>query len=150
MKGTLGRRSKMAITAFEELEQEFKKPELTMAPLIDMVFLLLIFFVVTTTFTKETGIQVDKARAATSQALPKNLMVISLDKSGQYWYDGKVRPLDETVATAVSLSKQNEDLNIVIVPDRSGQIEPLITIMDRLRAHGLTRFSLGTRRAEEQ
>jgi biopolymer transport protein ExbD len=132
------------LKAFAAFDLEIRKPEISMAPLIDMVFLLLIFFVVTTTFTKETGIKVDKARASTSQSLNKNLMIISMDRSGRYWYDGSVRPLDEIVRLALENSKRSDDLNIVIVPDRHAEIEPLIEIMDKLRARNINRFSLGT------
>ncbi len=135
----------MSSEVFDSFEMEMKKPEISMAPLIDMVFLLLIFFVVTTSFTKETGIKVDKARAATSQSInSKSIMIISMDKSGQYWYDGSSRSLDEIVAITLENNKRNRDLSIVVVPDRHAEIEPLIRIMDRLRANNISRFSLGT------
>ncbi|MFH1760903.1 MAG: biopolymer transporter ExbD [bacterium] len=134
----------MSLKAFELFGQEQKKPEITMAPLIDMVFLLLIFFVVTTTFTKETGIKVDKARAATSQSLDKNLMIISMDKNGGYWYDGSMRQLEEIVNLATQNSQKNEDMKVVIVPDKHAEIDPLVKIMDKLRANNINRFALGT------
>jgi biopolymer transport protein ExbD len=131
--------------AFESIDQSIMKAEISMTPLIDMVFLLLIFFVVTTTFTKETGIKVDKARAATSQVINRNLVIIAVDRDGFYWYDKAKRPLDEIVAIVVNQKKEIADLNVVIVPDKDGRIEPLVAIMDRLRARDITKFSLGTK-----
>jgi biopolymer transport protein ExbD len=139
----------MSIRVFDEFNLKLKKPEMTMAPLIDMVFLLLIFFVVTTTFTKETGIQVDKARATTSQHIHKNLMIISINKAGHYWYDGSRRSLEEIVDFALQQAEKVSDLNIVIVPDRQAEVDPLIRIMDKLRANHLNRFSLGTQLVNE-
>ena len=92
---------------------------------------------------------VDKARATTSQHLHKNLMVISMDREGRYWYDGSVRTLEETVALARVQADKIDNLNIVIVPDRQASVEPLIRIMDRLRANRLHRFSLGTQMTRE-
>ncbi|OGJ88595.1 MAG: hypothetical protein A2268_08010 [Candidatus Raymondbacteria bacterium RifOxyA12_full_50_37] len=140
----------MAIKAFDVMDGELRKPEISMAPLIDMVFLLLIFFAVTTNFIKESGIKVDKARAATSQPLQKDLLIVSIDDQGRYWYDGGVRTLEEVESAAVLESSKNPRLNVVLVPDRRSQVEPLITLMDRLREKNLHRFSIGTQFMEKR
>jgi biopolymer transport protein ExbD len=131
--------------AFQEFDQSISKAELSMTPLIDMVFLLLIFFAVTTNFTKETGIKVDKASTTTARILDKELLLISIDKGGNYWYNGKISSLEIIVSTTVNESKENPDLSIVLIPDKGGIVDPLIQLMDALRARGVTRFSLGTR-----
>ncbi|MBN1306300.1 MAG: biopolymer transporter ExbD [Chitinispirillaceae bacterium] len=136
--------------AFDSIAPATIKAEMTMTPLIDMVFLLLIFFVVTTTFTKETGIKVAKARAATSQIINRNLLIIAVDDKGHYWYDKSRRPLDEIVATVAAAYGENNELNIVIVPDKNGRVEPLIALMDRLRNRGISSFSLGTQAVVEK
>ncbi len=130
--------------AFDTFEDSLTKAEITMTPLIDMVFILLIFFVVTTTFNKETGIKIQKARASTSQIINKNLLTVAIDESGRYWYDKNMRTLDALVAILHDEYTNNEDLNIVIIPDKRGQVEPLITLLDKLRVKNITRFSLGT------
>jgi biopolymer transport protein ExbD len=134
----------MSLKAFDDLTEELSKPEISMAPLIDMVFLLLIFFAVTTNFIKESGIKVDKAPAATTQPLQKDLMVVSIDTDGQYWYDGSIRSLDFVIESAVAESERNPRLNIVMVPDRKSEVEPLVKLMDRLRGKNISRFSIGT------
>ena len=136
--------------AFEEFEQSLNKAKISMTPLIDMVFILLIFFVVTTTFTKETGIKVDKARASTSQILNKNLFTVAIDTKGHYWHDKKMRGLEEIVRRIITEYEKNEELNVVIIPDKAGTVEPLITLMDKLRAQNISRFSLGTQLTESQ
>ncbi len=133
--------------AFDELEAEAARAEISITPLIDMVFILLIFFVVTTTFTKETGITVDRAKASTAQAIEKNVLVVAVDQSGAYWYDGRKRELPELVTGIRREHDTRPELNIVIVPDRKGAVDPLIVLLDRLRAEGITRLSLGTRRS---
>lgn len=136
--------------AFDEFGLTIKKPEISMAPLIDMVFLLLIFFVVTTTFTKETGIKVDKARATTAQIIHKNLMVVSIDKDGKYWTDGAVRALDDIVGLVVESHQKNGELNVVVVPDKRAAVEPLIALLDQLRARNISRFSIGTQLSDKE
>jgi len=136
--------------AFDEFSLTLKKPEISMAPLIDMVFLLLIFFVVTTTFTKETGIKVDKARATTAQIIHKNLMVVSIDKDGNYWTDGAEHALDAIVGLVVESHQKNDELNVVVVPDKRAAVEPLITLLDKLRASNISRFSIGTQLSDKE
>ena len=60
-----------------------------MSPLIDCVFILLIFFIVTTTFVEETGVDVRKPRASTAQALEKDSMLIALTADGEVRYGGR-------------------------------------------------------------
>jgi biopolymer transport protein ExbD len=135
--------------AFDELEADAARAEISITPLIDMVFILLIFFVVTTTFTKETGITVDRAKAATAQAIEKNVLVVAVDRAGAYWYDGRKRKRAELVTEIRHEYDSRPELNIVIVPDRKGVVDPLIILLDRLRAEGISRISLGTRRGSE-
>lgn len=73
--------------------------EINMSPLIDMVFILLIFFIVTTTFVENTGVEVDKPEAASASNLDKNSILVAVTGKGEIVYGGKeiglggVRPL---------------------------------------------------------
>jgi biopolymer transport protein ExbD len=131
--------------AFNQNNQVIVQAELSTTPLIDMVFLLLIFFAVTTNFTKETGIQVDKANATTARIISRDLILISIDKEGNYWYDGKIQKLDLIASQVYEESRIKKEMNVVLIPDKGGNVDPLIQLMDVLRARGITKFSLGTR-----
>ena len=134
---------------FDEFDQSVERAEISMTPLIDMVFLLLIFFAVTTNFTKETGIKVDKAGTKTARILDKELLLISIDKDGNFWYNGKIQQLDIIISDVVKENKSNADMKIVLIPDKGGIVDPLIQLMDALRARGISRFSIGTRMVKE-
>jgi biopolymer transport protein ExbD len=131
--------------AFDEFDQSVKPAEISMTPLIDMVFLLLIFFAVTTNFTKETGIKVDKASTKTARILDRELLLISIDDNGNYWYNGKIQQLENLISEVVKEFKNNSDMTIVLIPDKRGIVDPLIQLMDALRARGISKFSIGTR-----
>ena len=131
--------------AFDEFDLSVKRAEISMTPLIDMVFLLLIFFAVTTNFTKETGIKVDKAGTRTARILDKELLLISVDKDGNYWYNGKIQQLENIIPEVVKEIKSKTDMTVVLIPDKGGIVDPLIQLMDALRARGISRFSIGTR-----
>ncbi|MFN2371144.1 MAG: ExbD/TolR family protein, partial [Candidatus Krumholzibacteriia bacterium] len=63
--------------------------DINMGPLIDMVFLLLIFFVVTTSFVKESGIDVQRSTAATAEVKERAGVMIGVGPEGDVWYEGK-------------------------------------------------------------
>lgn len=130
---------------FDQFNDELPKAEISMTPLIDMVFILLIFFVVTTTFTKETGINVNKAKATTATVINDELITVAIDDNGDYWYNKSVVSLDMVVNSLCEAVKNNDQANIVIIPDKNGRVEPLVTLMDRLRSRDISRFSLGTK-----
>jgi biopolymer transport protein ExbD len=135
---------------FNEFDAEISKAEISMTPLIDMVFLLLIFFAVTTNFTKETGITVDKASAVTARILNKDIVMVAIDSKGAYWYDGRVRPAAEVVTLVKEDLAGKPEMNVVLLPDKNGRIEPLIKLMDAFRMRGINRFSIGTRKETEK
>jgi len=87
------------------------------SPLLDCVFILLIFFIVKKTFVEETGVEVDKPQASSAVRLEKNSILIALTKSGEVVYGGReigtqgVRPL-------VKRMLQQEDLPVIIQADR--------------------------------
>ena len=63
--------------------------EINVSPLIDIVFILLIFFIVTTVFVEETGVEVQKPRAASAQQLERHSILIAITAEGQIVYGGK-------------------------------------------------------------
>ena len=63
--------------------------EIRMAPLIDMVFILLIFFLVTTSFVAETGITVEKPQARSSESLDKESLMVGIGPTGQVYVEGR-------------------------------------------------------------
>ena len=69
--------------------------DINISPLIDMVFILLIFFIVTTVFVEETGVEVEKPEAASAMQLDKNSVLIAVTTKGQVVYGGKERTLTD-------------------------------------------------------
>lgn len=134
---------------FSDFDGQVSRAELSMTPLIDMVFLLLIFFAVTTNFTKETGIQVDKASASTARILSRNLLLIAVDDKGNYWYNGSIQSAVSIVTMVQKEIASQPGSTVILLPDKNGRVEPLIGLMDVLRQRGITRFSIGTKKKAE-
>lgn len=115
------------------------------SPLIDCVFILLIFFIVTTTFVEETGVEVDKPQAASSVRLEKSSILIALTNKGEVVYGGRdigisgVRPL-------VKRMLQKEDIPVIIQADSASQSGLLVRIIDEAKLAGASKVSLASRK----
>ncbi len=129
------------------------EPSINLTPLIDVVFLLLIFFMVTTTFTKETRLQVNlpEAEAETLSTQSERLeIVVSRDGSfalnGQTLVNGRV----ETLLRGLALeSDGNLDLPVIIVADSQASHQSVVTAIDAIGQAGFARLSIATQRSEQ-
>jgi biopolymer transport protein ExbD len=117
------------------------------SPLIDCVFILLIFFIVTTVFVEEPGVEVDKAQAASLERLEKNSILIALTRKGEVMYANReigvngVRPQVERIL-------RKEMVPVIILADRGAPNGKLIRVIEEVkRANSQVKVSIATRRA---
>ena len=124
--------------------------EVNLTPLIDVVFLLLIFFMVTTTFDRDAKIKIDLP--TTSNAVPqaeKDKLEVIIDSQGKYFVDGKevLNNKPETLFRAMSLSLDGwggGNPALVISADANTNYQAVVTAMDIAGRLGLTNFSMAT------
>lgn len=115
--------------------------DINVSPLIDMVFILLIFFIVTTVFVEETGTDVDKPQAASAVQLEKNSILLALTSKGQIVYGGKeigvggVRPL-------VRRLTQQEPMPVIIQVDKNANAGLLVRVIDESKLGGAKNVSI--------
>ena len=129
---------------FREQSQTNEDAAIDMSPLIDCVFILLIFFIVTTTFVEETGVDVDKPVAASASDLEKNTIMIALTADNQVIYGGReigiggVQPL-------VRRMLQKESIPVIIQPDRNANAGMLVRIIDEAKLANAEKISISTK-----
>ncbi len=117
--------------------------EINMSPLIDMVFILLIFFIVTTVFVEETGVDVNKPQAASATDLEKNSILIAITENGNIVYGGKeigisgVRPI-------IRRLYQKEKMPVIIQADRKSITDTVVRVIDEAKLAGAVSVSLAT------
>lgn len=116
--------------------------DINMGPLIDMVFLLLIFFVVTTSFVKESGIDVQKSTAATAEVKERGNIMIGLTADGDVYMEGKkvdVRAIRPLIERAMA---EDPESAVVIVADKASETGAVVRVMDQCRLAGAKDVSL--------
>ena len=123
-----------------------REPGINMAPLIDMVFILLIFFIVTTTFVRETGIQVKKPKAATAESVEKESLRIGISSDGKIWFEQRRIDLLTLRSWVEKKLREKPGNPIVIVTDTGAQTGILIDVMDECRLAGADRISVASKK----
>lgn len=126
------------------LSNTLQTPEdINISPLIDMVFILLIFFIVTTTFVEETGVEVDKPEASASLALEKQSIMIAITNENKVIYGGQEIGLSG-VRSVVRRLTRTEDSPVIIQVDKAVSSEMLVRVIDESKLGGAKKVSLST------
>jgi biopolymer transport protein ExbD len=124
--------------------REEQKSEIDMSPLIDMVFILLIFFVVSTTFTKDMKIDIERPGAASASPASTKSMRIYLESNGNITIDGnRVRAWMVQSRVREFLDATGE-ASILVVTDRAVAADKLIEVVDQARLAGATNIGVAT------
>ena len=119
-----------------------EETDINLAPMLDIVFIMLIFFVVTTSFIKESGIDVNQPTAQTAERRERANILIAIAPNGEIWIDK--RPVDIRSLRAVieRLIAENPEGSVIIQGDRTAQIGQLVEVMDQVRKGGVSNVSI--------
>jgi biopolymer transport protein ExbD len=128
-------------------------PRVDITPLIDVVFLMLIFFMVSTTFDKQTQLKVDLPEAASTEtsAAEEQRIDITIDAQGQFYVNERelVRHDAETLRRSLqAIADDRTDLPVIVSGDRNAPLQSMMTVLDVAAQLGLTRLSFVARQAE--
>ncbi|MDH5444665.1 MAG: biopolymer transporter ExbD [Gammaproteobacteria bacterium] len=133
--------------------QTEEEPQLNLTPLIDVVFLLLIFFMVSTTFNKQSEISIELPEASGKPLKTEKFVIeIEIDNQGRYFVNQQ-RVKDNKVSTlkrAIRLTQgRKKTPQLIISSDRNTPYQAVVTAMDAARQLGLVNLTFATKQAEE-
>jgi biopolymer transport protein ExbD len=117
--------------------------ELNMAPLIDMVFILLIFFLVTTSFVKETGVDINRPTAATAVSKKKANILIGITKDDRIFMDRREIDIRAVRANVERALAENPEGAVIVVADRESRTGIAVNVMDECKLAGSKNVALG-------
>ena len=120
--------------------------EINISPLIDVVFILLIFFIVTTVFVDEAGVDVNKPRAATAQDLEKNSILIAVTANGQVYQGGRDIGVGGVRSVVAALLESDEATPVIIQGDTDASHGIIVKVIDAANLAGAKTVSLATAR----
>jgi biopolymer transport protein ExbD len=119
------------------MSQGEEEQEINITPMLDVVFIMLIFFIVTASFVKEAGIEVDKPEAMTSQMKEKANILVAIDPSGTIWIDRRQVDPRNVRAIIERLHAENPQGTVVIQADQEAKMSVLVEVMDAARLAGV-------------
>ncbi|MGR9054275.1 MAG: ExbD/TolR family protein [Gammaproteobacteria bacterium] len=123
-------------------DEESGVTEINLTPLIDMVFILLIFFVVTSSFVKESGIEVNRPTAQSAEKQERGNIIVSVTKSGEIWIDRRKVDIDALRANVERLHAENPEGSVIIASDRDARTGILVQALDQARLAGVANVSI--------
>ncbi|GHE87812.1 ExbD/TolR family protein [Thalassotalea profundi] len=124
------------------LQEQEEAEEINMTPMLDVVFILLIFFIVTASFVKEAGIEVNRPEAATAVKKERANILVAISDTGEIWINKRRVDVRAVQANIERLKAENPQGTVVIQADKKATTDVLIKVMDSARAAGVYDVSI--------
>ncbi|MEE8527355.1 MAG: biopolymer transporter ExbD [Gammaproteobacteria bacterium] len=119
-----------------------EESEINLTPMLDIVFIMLIFFIVTATFVKESGIEVNRPDAQTAQPQQRANILIAISDRNEIWINRRKIELGSVRANVERLHAENPQGSVVIQADKESNTDTLISVMDAVRQAGVFNISI--------
>jgi biopolymer transport protein ExbD len=126
-----------------------EKVEINVVSLIDVMMVLLIFFVASTSFVRETGVEVQRSTASTAEVIDHGSIMIGVSASGDVFMEGKrvdVRRVRGLVERSLAESPES---GVVVIADKDSKTGDIVKVMDQCRLAGAKNVSLAAKREWE-
>lgn len=128
---------------FQNLMDE-EEANIDMTPMLDVVFIMLIFFIVTASFVKESGIDVNRPEASTAVKKDKASILIAISDKNEIWINKRRIDVRAVQANVERLHAENPQGSVVIQADKKSTTEYLMKVLDATRAAGIDDAAVAT------
>ncbi|MCY0965956.1 ExbD/TolR family protein [Parathalassolituus penaei] len=129
---------------FSNLTPQSEEGDIDITPMLDVVFIMLIFFIVTASFVKESGIEVNRPDASTATTQSRANILIAINDLGEIWINKRKVEESQVRANIERMHAENPQGSVVIQADEEARTRLLVAVMDAARQAGVTDVSLAT------
>ena len=119
-----------------------EESNLDLTPMLDIVFIMLIFFIVTTSFIKESGIEVNRPNAETAERDQKGNILVAISENNEIFIDRRKVDLSAIRPNIIRLKAENPEGSVIIQADKASQTGLLVEAMDQIRLAGVQEISI--------
>ncbi|MBP0048752.1 biopolymer transporter ExbD [Marinobacterium sp. AK62] len=126
----------------EMLEQD---ADIDMTPMLDIVFIMLIFFIVSTSFIREAGVEIERPVSATSEVKESQGVMLAITAEDEIWLDRQPVDLRMIRPTLERLKVEQPDLGVMIQADTNARTGLLVKVMDQVKLSGIEQVAVATR-----
>ena len=121
-----------------------EETNIDLAPMLDVVFILLIFFIVTANFVKDPGLDVQRPNAETSEIQENAGILIAVGAQDEVYMEGRRIDIRQVKANVLRLQSERPNATVVIRADKAANADIITKVMDGVRLAGIYQISLGT------
>ena len=121
-----------------------EEEEINITPMLDVVFILLIFFIVTANFIKEPGLEINRPDSETSEITENAAILIAIGAAGEIYMDGRRIDVRQVKANVIRLIAENPQGSVVIQADVKSTAEKIVAVMDEVREAGVVDISIAS------
>lgn len=122
--------------------------EINITPMLDVVFIMLIFFIVTTSFVKETGVTISRPTASAAKQVKKGNILVAIKDTGKIWINKREIDIRAVRAVVEKMHAENPEASAVIIADRGSRTGDLVTVMDQIKAANVEKISIAATKAD--
>ena len=122
--------------------EEAEEPNIT--PMLDVVFILLIFFIVTANFIKDPGLEINRPDSETAEITENAAILIAIGPAGEIYMDGRRIDVRQVKANVIRLMSENPQGAVVMQADEKATAEKIIAVMDEVREAGVIDISIAS------
>ena len=129
------------LSAHSQIEEE---SAIDLTPMLDVVFIMLIFFIVTPNFVKEAGVEINRPEASTTQEVENASILIAVKDNGEVWMDRRRIDIRQVRANIERMRAENPNGAVVVQADSKATIDVAIKVLDAAREAGVYDAALAT------
>jgi len=119
--------------------------EIDMTPMLDIVFIMLIFFIVSTSFVREAGVEIERPISSTAEVKESQGVMLAITASDEIWLDRQPVDVRMIRPTLERLKVEQPDLGVMIQADRNAKTGLLVEVMDQVKLSGVEQVAVATR-----
>ena len=122
--------------------------EINITPMLDVVFIMLIFFIVTTSFVKETGVEISRPSSSQAKEVKKGNILVAIKEDGAIWINKQQVDIRAVRSRVEKMHAENPEANAVIIADRGSRTGDLVEVMDQIKSAGVPGISIAAEKGE--
>jgi len=122
--------------------------EINITPMLDVVFIMLIFFIVTTSFVKETGVDISRPSSSQAKEVSKGNILVAIKEDGAIWINKQEVEIRAVRSRVEKMHAENPEANAVIIADRGSRTGDLVEVMDQIKSAGVPGISIAAEKGE--
>jgi len=126
-------------------ETQDNSAEIDMTPMLDIVFIMLIFFIVSTTFVRESGVDINRPVSSTAATKESSGAMLAITAEGDIWLDRKQIDLRMVRPTLERLKVEQPDIGVIIQSDKDAKTGILIKVLDQVKLSGIDKVSVAAK-----